>query len=108
MLFRSDKNSYVKLDDNGWVTEAREKIVISNLATTGVYVWRRAGDFVSAAEDMIAKDIRHNNEFYVCPVYNQNIEKGMRINTYHINKHWPIGTPEDLEEYVKHAKSNRV
>jgi dTDP-glucose pyrophosphorylase len=99
----SDKNSYVKLNEDGWVIEAKEKIVISNLATTGVYIWRKASDFIWAAEEMIFKNIRHNNEFYVCPVYNQNILRGQYINTYHINKHWPIGTPEDLEEYLKNG-----
>lgn len=102
----SDKNSYVTVDSNGWVTDCKEKIVISNLATTGVYIWRRAVDYIWAAEDMIMKNIRFNNEFYVCPVYNQNILKGQLINTYHIKKHWPIGTPEDLEVYTKNAKLN--
>lgn len=99
----SDKNSYVTVNADGWVTEAKEKIVISNLATTGVYIWRRADDFISAADEMIAKNIRHNNEFYVCPVYNQNVEAGLHINTYHIERHWPIGTPEDLEVYLNNA-----
>lgn len=99
----SDKNSYVTVDVDGWVTEAKEKIVISDLATTGVYIWRRAADFISAADAMIAKNIRFNNEFYVCPVYNQNVEAGLRVNTYHITCHWPIGTPEDLETYLNNA-----
>lgn len=97
----SNKNSYVKVDSNGWVTEAREKIVISNLATTGVYIWRKSIDFVTAAEDMISKNIRYNNEFYVCPVYNQNIQAGKLINTFHVEKHWPIGTPEDLNLFLE-------
>lgn len=103
ITFNSDstKNSYVLLDEDGWVTDAREKVVISNLATTGVYVWREAKDFIWAAEEMIAKNIRHNNEFYVCPVYNQNILRNQKINTFHIEKHWPIGTPEDLHIFLK-------
>ena len=96
----SNKNSYVTLDKDGWVIEAKEKEVISNIATTGVYIWRKAIDFVSAAEQMIEKNIRHNNEFYVCPVYNENVSMGHKINTYHINSHWPIGTPEDLQGYM--------
>lgn len=108
LTFYSDslKNSYVRVDAHGWVVEAREKEVISNLATTGVYIWRRARDYITAAESMIAKNIRVNNEFYVCPVYNQNLLMDQRINTYHINQHWPIGTPEDLREYMEHAKFN--
>jgi NDP-sugar pyrophosphorylase family protein len=103
LTFDSDstKNSYVKIDDQGWVTVAREKEVISNLATTGVYIWRKAKDFANAAREMIHKNHRVNNEFYVCPVYNENVSMGQKINIYHINKHWPIGTPEDLESYLE-------
>jgi len=96
----SIKNSYVKIDSLGWVIEAREKEVISNLATTGVYIWRKAKYFTRAAHEMIDRNIRVNNEFYVCPVYNQNLFMGHKINTYHINRHYPIGTPEDLDYYL--------
>ena len=50
---------------------------------------------------MIEKDIRTNDEFYVCPVYNEAIEDGKKIKTFHINKEqmWGMGTPEDLERY---------
>lgn len=96
----SIKNSFVKIDSLGWVIEAREKEVISNLATTGVYIWRKAKYFTRAAHEMIDRNIRVNNEFYVCPTYNFNLFMGHKINTYHINKHWPIGTPEDLDYYL--------
>lgn len=98
----SIKNSYVKIDNLGWVVEAREKEVISNLATTGVYVWRKAKYFSQAAHEMIHRNIRVNNEFYVAPTYNFNLMMGHKINTYHINNHWPIGTPEDLNIYLEH------
>ena len=56
---------------------------------------------------MIREDIRVNNEFYVCPVYNQNIAKGARIGIYSPEEHWPIGTPEDLEYFIKvHANED--
>ena len=103
----SIKNSYVKIDNLGWVVEAREKEVISNLATTGVYLWRKAKYFTRAANDMISRNIRVNNEFYVCPTYNLNLAMGHKINTYHINKHWPIGTPEDLNLYLNEMHPNR-
>lgn len=101
---KSIKNSYVRVDDQGWVVEAREKQVISNLATTGVYVWRKAKSFVDAATVMIEQNIRTNNEFYVCPVYNFNIVNNQTVNTYHVNRHWPIGTPEDLSVYLTHLQ----
>jgi len=102
-VFDSDstKNSYVELDSNGIAVRTAEKQVISPYATNGIYVWKRAGDFVWAAEKMIADDIRVNNEFYVCPVYNENIARGDRIGIYYPTEHWPIGTPEDLDIYIK-------
>ena len=56
------------------------------------------------AEDMIQKDIRTNNEFYVCPVFNQAIEDGKKIRVKEIEKMWGIGTPEDLNYYLEKNK----
>jgi len=51
---------------------------------------------------MIEKNIRHNNEFYVCPVYNQAIEDKKKIIIEDIKKMWGLGTPEDLEYFLKY------
>lgn len=96
----SPKNSYARVNSAGVVTEVAEKVVISEHATTGVYWYKSGRDFVEAAESMIAKNLRVNNEFYVCPVYNEMIGKGKKIIIYPIRKHHPIGTPEDLAKYV--------
>lgn len=90
------KWSYVRLDDNGFVTEVKEKEVVSNEATVGIYYWQRGADYVKYAEQMIAKNVRVNNEFYVAPVYNESIADGKKIKIFHINKMWGLGTPEDL------------
>lgn len=91
------KWSYVKQDDNGFVTEVREKQVISNEATVGIYYWRKGSDYVKYAEQMIAKNIRVNNEFYCAPVYNEAIQDNKKIKIFHIDKMWGIGDPESLE-----------
>ena len=51
---------------------------------------------------MIDKDIRTNNEFYVCPVFNEAIQDGKQIKIYHIDKEqmWGMGTPEDLKRFI--------
>ena len=97
---QSPKNSFARLDDDGYVVETAEKKVISPYATNGIYVWKRAEDFTSAAEELIIRDLRTNNEFYVAPVFNLNIEHGQKIKIYPINGHWPIGTPQDLTIYL--------
>lgn len=96
--------SYVEVDENRLAIRTAEKQVISPHATTGVYVWTRGRDFIWAAEQMIADDVRVNNEFYVCPVYNWNIARGDRIGIYDQLEHWPIGTPEDLNIYIEAHK----
>ena len=96
--------SYVEVNSDGLAVRTAEKQVISPHATTGIYVWTRGEDFVWAAEQMIADDVRVNNEFYVCPVYNWNIARGDRIGIYPPQEHWPIGTPEDLDIYIEAHK----
>jgi HAD superfamily hydrolase (TIGR01509 family) len=98
------KWSYAKLGADGFVSEVAEKKPISNEATVGIYYWKRGSDYVKYAEDMIAKNIRVNNEFYVCPVFNQAIEDGKKIKVKRVAKMWGIGTPEDLDNFLKNYK----
>jgi len=98
------KWSFAKVNKEGIVTEVAEKNPISDIATVGFYYWKKGSDFVKYAEDMIKKDIRVNNEFYVCPVFNQAIEDNKKIRTFNINKMWGLGTPEDLKYYLENFK----
>ena len=98
------KWSFAKVDEQGLVTEVAEKNPISDIATVGYYYWKHGSDFVKYAEQMIEKDIRVNNEFYVCPVFNQAIGDGKEIRTFDIPKMWGLGTPEDLKEYLENYK----
>jgi dTDP-glucose pyrophosphorylase len=100
------KWSYAKLDENGFVSEVAEKKVISNLATVGIYFWKHGSDYVKYAEQMIAKDIRTNNEFYICPVFNEAIADGKKIRCKSIPKMHGLGTPEDLDEFLRNYKGN--
>jgi HAD superfamily hydrolase (TIGR01509 family) len=95
------KWSFVRLDNNGYVVEVAEKKPISNIATIGVYYWRRGSDFVRYAKQMIKKDIKTNGEFYVAPVYNEAIADGKKVKPFFIEKMYGLGTPEDLEYFLK-------
>jgi HAD superfamily hydrolase (TIGR01509 family) len=90
------KWSYAKLDEDGFVSEVAEKKPISNIATVGIYYWKKGSDYVKYAEQMIEKNVRVNNEFYVCPVFNEAIQDDKKAKTFHIEKMWGLGTPEDL------------
>ena len=97
------QNCYLSLDENGFVTRAAEKEVISNISTNGICYWKRGSDFVRSAEKMIAANKRVNNEFYISQTYNELIAEGKKIVTYHIeaSEHWSVGSPQDLDIYEK-------
>lgn len=103
-IFASDRNpkwSFAKVNEDGLVLEVAEKNPISEYATAGVYYWDKAKYFFEGANAMIEKDIRVNNEYYVCPVYNENIESNQKIGCYFIDKMWGLGTPEDLQLFLE-------
>lgn len=112
MLAVHPKWSYVGFDEAGRVNRVVEKQVISNEATVGIYNFRRGRDFVRAAEQMIAKNFRVNNEFYVAPAFNEMIEWDAKIATYRVGSvgqgMWGLGTPEDLEAFIRDPISHRA
>jgi dTDP-glucose pyrophosphorylase len=98
------KWSYANIGEDGLVSEVAEKKVISNNATVGIYYWKKGSDYVKYAEQMIEKNIRVNNEFYVCPVFNEAISDGKKVRIKNVEKMWGIGTPEDLNHFLLEHK----
>jgi NDP-sugar pyrophosphorylase family protein len=110
VVFEADdpKWSFVRTDNNGNVTEVAEKKVISNLATVGVYLWKHGKDYVRYAKQMIDKGIRTNNEFYVSPIYNEAIADGRKIITYKVDNLYGVGTPEDLDAFIRRVGASTM
>ncbi len=104
LCFEDDdpKWSFAKLDEQGYITLIREKEVISNHATVGIYYFEKGSTFVENALDMLVRNDRVNSEFYVAPVYNYAIEKAKKIGIYSIDKEamHGTGTPADLDAYI--------
>lgn len=101
------KWSFVKVNSRGYATEVAEKNPISNIATCGIYWYRKGSDFVKYAEQMIEKDIRVRNEFYIAPVYNELIDEGKTLVPFYVHKMWGIGTPEDLKFYLNNRGTKK-
>jgi HAD superfamily hydrolase (TIGR01509 family) len=99
------KWSFCKVDENGFVTEVAEKNPISNIATVGYYYWKHGSDFVKYAEQMIHKNIRVNNEFYVAPTFNEAILDNKKFQIFNVERMWGIGTPEDLRYFLENYKN---
>lgn len=98
------KWSFAKVNEEGFVTEVAEKNPISDNATVGFYYWKHGQAFVRYAEDMIHKNIRVNNEFYVCPVFNEAIQDHNEIRIFEVDDMYGLGTPEDLNYYLDKNK----
>jgi dTDP-glucose pyrophosphorylase len=102
VTFRSvhPRYSFVRLDERQMVVEAAEKHPISDNATAGFYYFRKGSDFVKAAKAAIRKDARHNDMFYVCPVYNELVLEDKKIGVYPIDAkdYHPIKSDRQLSE----------
>tara|TARA_A100001201_G_C4092683_1_gene202660 strand:+ start:1709 stop:2434 length:726 start_codon:yes stop_codon:yes gene_type:complete len=102
-------HSYVRLKKS-LVTEVAEKIVISDKASAGIYYFKKGSEYVKSTNQMIEKDIRTNNEFYICPVYNELLGSDKKISTYECdvhNKHM-LGTPEELKIFLDKIENEEV
>lgn len=106
------KWSFAKVGADGFVVQTAEKVPISDDATVGVYNFRRGADFVRGADEMIRKNLRVNNEFYVCPVYNQLIAEKQRIAIYNVgseaNGMYGMGIPKDLDLFLSLEVSKKA
>lgn len=99
------KWSFARVNEFAHVIEVAEKNPISDNATVGYYYWKHGSDFVKYAEQMISKNIRVNNEFYVCPVFNQAFEDNKRVLNFQAENMWGLGTPEDLNTFINRTKA---
>lgn len=100
----NSKWSFAEIDDNQNVIRVAEKEVISNNASVGIYYYSKGSDYVKYSEQMINKNLRVNNEFYICPVYNEFINDNKKIKIFNIDKMWGLGVPEDLNYYLENYK----
>lgn len=98
------KWSFVRIDNEGSALEVREKKVISNLATCGVYGFARAQDFIMGYELMREAGDRTNGEFYVAPIYNYLISYDFKVSVINLGPTSKVmhglGTPHDYEMFI--------
>lgn len=105
--FQSDNPnySYIKTNRLGKVVEVKEKQIIGPSACAGMYHWAKANDFFNDSEQMIKDQQQVNGEFYVAPVYNYTIAKGLVVNEFKLKQGelCPVGTPNELQEFLQNG-----
>ena len=94
------KLSFIELDSE-FVKRTKEKEAISNIASTGLYVFTRGKDFVNAAELMLSNNSKTNNEYYVSELYNILIKQGKKFVIDLADDFSLLGTPEDIENFER-------
>ena len=106
---KNPKWSFAKINKNQMVTKVKEKQPISKYATVGIYMFNKGRYFIDGVADMITSNDRVNGEFYTCPVYNYLISDRLQIGIYDIDPTLMhgIGTPEDLDKYLKVISTER-
>lgn len=92
------------------VVEVAEKVVISDKACAGIYYYKKGSDYIYSVVQMIAKNIRTNNEFYIAPAYNEMIIEGKELSIYEIdvNKKHMLGTPYELKIFLDKVENGEV
>lgn len=73
--------SYVRVANSGRVIEVAEKRRISEFATTGFFIFRKAGDFLEAAKWVLSSNMHTNGSFYLSSALNFAIMRGKEVST---------------------------
>lgn len=98
------KWSFAKIDSEGFVEEVREKEVISDLATCGVYYFRSPYDLGRAITLQVEENGTVNNEYYIAPIYNYFVQQGKLVGVFDLGLvsqvMFGLGTPGDYEGFL--------
>ena len=110
LTFNSDNPwfSYAKIDNSGKLVETKEKEVISDHAICGMYYFKTLKDFKDAVIDLIVCNDLSKGEFYMSNVYNHLKKFTDKIGIFDIEHFDCVGTPEQLERYIKGADCAKI
>lgn len=95
---------WIKVGRNNLVKGMSVKVPISNnpyndQAVVGSFWFKSGQTFINAAEELIRKNIRIKNEFYVDSLPDVMIPNGKKVYTFPVERYVGWGTPADLKEY---------
>ncbi|EJO33607.1 hypothetical protein QWC_01370 [Achromobacter marplatensis] len=103
LTFRSihPRYSYVKLNEQGFVTEAAQQNPISNHATTGIFWFKKTGDFVEAVKASIRKNAVVGDSFFVAPTFNELILMQKKVGVFEldVSKYRPLKTDRQVQQF---------
>ena len=96
--------SFAQIDDDGMVVRTAEKVAISDHALMGAYFFTKAGTFLKAAHELVARQIDETmKEYYVSLIYNILLDEGKKVGLA-TGDFYCFGTPEELAAYEASKK----
>jgi len=106
-----DKWSFAAADENGRVSELREKKRISPHATLGLYWFDSFARYADAYRRYYSRPGRvEASERYIAPLYNQLISDGAEVYIHSVpaDRVFPLGTPEDVRTFESRTADSRI
>lgn len=107
VIFKSlhPRYAFVRLTQNDEVVEAAEKNPISPNAIAGMYWFKTGKMFVEAVKNMIRKDAKVNNTFFISPALNELILKHKKIGSYRVEpgQYRPLKSPAQIHAFETHG-----
>jgi dTDP-glucose pyrophosphorylase len=97
-----DKWSFAKVDEIGRVIQVSEKVRISDLASIGLYYFKNWNMFKEVYLNHLDDIKEEYNEAYIAPMYYYLLsDYNVRTEMIPYEKVHILGTPEDLDEFMK-------
>lgn len=101
LLFSSDdpRYSYARIEENFSIIEMAEKNVISEFASSGLFMFKKAIDFIQAGEWVLMNNMTFKGEYFLSSTLNYLITKGRKVQGITLpesDKYTPLGRPADL------------
>ena len=75
------------------------EIVISREKARRLNAWKKLEKVFETGEEMIRKNIKVKNEFYVSEIYNMLLESGGKFEIDMADEFIPLGTPNDIKKF---------
>ena len=100
--------SYVRVRPGLDLVDVHEKVPVSNIATTGIYFWKSADAFLSAAKTIVKRGVKHKGLYYLAPVYNEAIRAGLSFKTLPVKSCWPLCSLQEVSKFAEGHMSLHV
>lgn len=108
LTFRSihPRYSYVRLNEQGFVTEAAQREPISFYATAGIFWFAKTAYFVEGAKNLIRKDAHVDGSYFVAPTFNELVlrQKKIGVKKLDAKNYFPLKTEQQVEQFVGNTR----